>query len=883
MRRSLAAAALLAAACATRPSDQPAAVAPGAPDSSRFQQQVLLQGVFDEPTEIAVARDGRVFVTERKGTLRVYDPRTEGGRVLARLAVFTEDENGLLGVALDPAFDENRWLYLARTVGDTLAPRHRVARFTLAGDSLADEKVLVEAPITRGCCHTGGSMAFDGAGNLFVSFGDDSNPFATNYAPLDDKPGRELWDARRTSANTQDLRGKILRIHPEPDGRYTIPAGNLFADAKEGRPEIYTMGHRNPYRIAVDRKSGFLYWGEVGPDAREDGRDGPMGYDEINQARRAGNFGWPLFIADNKPYRDPAAGAPFDPARPANGSRFNTGAKVLPPAQPAFIWYPYEKSARFPMVGDGGRTAMAGPVYHAADYPADAPKLPAHYEGKLIVYEWMRGWMRAVTMNAAGDYVSMEPFLGHLTFDHPMDVELGPDGALYVLEYGTYWFARNPNARLSRIVFHAGNRPPVARIADGPTVGAAPLTLALSARGSTDADPGDALTYAWSFDGTATAAGAEASHTFATPGTHTVKLVVRDRQGATAESVRQVLVGNAPPAVRIAVDGNRSFFWDAARVGYRVEATDAEDGRLGAGIDPGQLRVTLDYRPQGVATALAAVAGHQADPPGLALMRRSDCLACHGVDQASVGPSFRMVAQRYAGQEGAVGRLAAKVIAGGSGVWGEHRMSAHPALSRDVSEEMVRYVLSLASAGASLPPAGTLRLDRHRPGESGAYVLSARYVDRARHGVGPLEGVAEVVLRAPALRAADVADVGSIGVIPGKGRDGVERPLATVFGAPAYLHLGPTDLTGVGAVRLSLQSQGHPVTVELRAGGVDGALLGTVQAPRAAKDVWSDVRVPVRGAGERDLYDVLRSGARDLGQWNPLTRLDGLAFERGAL
>src|SRR5205085_2161279 len=162
-------------------------------------------------------------------------------------------------------------------------------------------------------------------------------------------------------------------------------------------------------------------------------------------------------------------------------------------------------------------------------------------------------------------------FLAGLTFDHPEDVELGPDGSLYVLEYGTYWFARNPNARLSRVVYHAGNRPPTARLVADAVIGAAPLAVKLPARGSADPDG--------------------------------------------------------------------------------VDASDAEDGRLGSGIDTGQVRVTLDYLPQGAgASAAGGGAGHQADPPGLALIRRSDCLACHGVDQASVGPSFRMVAQRYAGQ-----------------------------------------------------------------------------------------------------------------------------------------------------------------------------------------------------------------------------------------
>jgi cytochrome c len=94
-------------------------------------------------------------------------------------------------------------------------------------------------------------------------------------------------------------------VHPEADGTATIPKGNLFPPGTPNtRPEIYVMGNRNPWRIAVDRRSGFLYWGEVGPDAGGPNENrGPAGFDEINQARAAGNFGWPLIIADNKPYR----------------------------------------------------------------------------------------------------------------------------------------------------------------------------------------------------------------------------------------------------------------------------------------------------------------------------------------------------------------------------------------------------------------------------------------------------------------------------------------------------------------------------------------------------------------------------------------------------
>ena len=120
MRPSIPASALLAvlalASCstATQPAQSPSRSAAAsnapAPDPSRFQQDVLLEGVFDEPTELAVAHDGRVFVIERHGTFSVYDPRTREQRVIAKLAVNDDAENGLIGLALDPAFLSNHWV-----------------------------------------------------------------------------------------------------------------------------------------------------------------------------------------------------------------------------------------------------------------------------------------------------------------------------------------------------------------------------------------------------------------------------------------------------------------------------------------------------------------------------------------------------------------------------------------------------------------------------------------------------------------------------------------------------------------------------------------------------------------------------------------------------
>ena len=854
-----------------------------APEPSRFQQDVLLEGVFDEPTEISVAHDGRVFIAERHGAFSVFDPATHAQRVIARLVVNDTDENGLIGLALDPKFDTNHWLYLNRTIGD----HHRLARFTLEGDSLRDEKPMIDVRIDKGCCHTGGSIAFDRQGHLFVSYGDNSNPFtAGDYAPIDPTPGKSLADALRSAGNTQDLRGKILRITPTPDGKYTIPAGNLFADPKVGRPEIYVMGDRNPYRISVDQHTGWLYWGEVGPDARQDSVYGPEGFDEVNQAKHAGNFGWPMFIANNRPYRNYNFTTKqlfdfFDPKHPVNTSPNNTGAKVLPPPQPAMIYYPYERSTLFPLVGEGGRTAMAGPVYHYDDFPGSAVRLPEYYDGKFIHYEWMRGWMMATTLSPSGDFLRMEPFLSQFTFDHPVDVELGSDGSLYVLEYGTYWNAKNPNARLSRITYHPGNRPPVAKLVASRTVGAAPLTVELSADSSFDRDPDDSVRFTWSIAGAPDRDGARITQTFATPGRHHVRLRVRDTHGAVTEAATDILVGNAPPTVTIGVEGNRSFYRDGETLAYEVHVVDPEDGILRRGIDSSRVLITMSFGPGGVAPPQApASAGAQAAavPVGLALIRKSDCLACHGVDNASVGPSYTAVAQRYGGHPEAFVQLVTKIATGGTGAWGDRVMPPHPAIPESDRRAMVAYILSLRSN--KLPPRGRVPLAVHANSRDGAYRLQAIYADQPRNGIGPLADTAVIILRSPRVPAATATALRNVGLTSGQGADGTTHMLATAYADTSSFSLGRLDLTRIGRVTIDFHgTEGrHPFTVELRDGSPRGALLGSADV-RPAGDRWTTQSIAVGSPGEHALYVVLRSPDRDVGQFDPMVTIDALRFE----
>jgi len=525
---------------------------------------------------------------------------------------------------------------------------------------------------------------------------------------------------------------------------------------------------------------------------------------------------------------------------------------------------------------------MAGPVYHYGDYAGSAVRLPEYYDNKFIHYDWMRGWTLAATLTPSGDYVRMEPFLSQLTFDHPVDMEMGSDGSLYVLEYGTYWNAKNPNARLSRITYHPGNRPPVAKLFASRTVGAAPLTVDFSADSSFDRDRNDSLRFTWTIPGVGDREGARISQTFTTPGRQHVRLVVRDRAGATSEAATDILVGNAKPSVTIDIAGNRSFYWNDTGVDYTVKVVDAEDGTLGK-IDPSKVNVSLAYGPAGAAATPAnANAGAQSasTPEGLARIRRSDCLACHGIDNASLGPSYVRVAQKYQYQPDARAKLITKIATGGTGVWGDRVMPPHPSLSEEDRRVMVDYILSLASS--KLPARGRAALSQHAASPGGTYRLTAIYADQPRNGIGPLADTAVVLLHASRILASSAESKRGIGIGNGQGADGTTHMLATIYADTANLGLGRLDLTGVAKVTLELRPGyrgAHPLTIELRDGSPTGAVLGSADV-RPSGQSWFTQSIPISATGERALFIVFRSPDRDIEQFNPMAMVDGVRFEK---
>lgn len=836
------------------------------PEENRFNKTVL-DFNLDEPTEMTILPDGKIVFLQRKGEVKLYTPADGKVKVVNKFKVGTKFEDGMIGLTADPKFSENNFLYIFYSHPERSA--NVLSRFVFKNDSvdMSSEKEILEVPTQREtCCHTGGSLAFGPDNNLYISTGDNTSPFESNgFSPSDERLGRSPFDAQKSSGNTNDLRGKILRIHPEPDGSYTIPEGNLFPKGEaKTRPEIYVMGCRNPYRISIDQKTGFLYWGEVGPDAGEDDSlRGPRGYDELNQAKKAGFFGWPYFVGNNYPYAkyDFAAqkvGPRWDPEKPINESPNNTGKRELPAVSPAFIWYPYAKSEDFPMVKQGGRNAMAGPVYYSENYKGKEGAFPDYFDGKLIIYDWMRNWMFVLTLDKEGAIKDIEPFMEDVKFNNIIDMAFGPDGKLYMIEYGTKWFAQNLDARLVRIDYNGGNRPPVVALSADKFNGALPLTVTFKSTGTNDPD-GDELKYELLVDGkTQTSADGNFSVTFDKPGVYKPELKVTDKHGATASTQLQVIAGNEQPAVKAQfVSGNKTFFFPGAPVKYTVEAADKEDGTTGDGkITADAVKVSFDYLKGYDMTGIAQ--GHQKAPspelPGKGLIDGSDCKSCHLIDQRSAGPAYKEIAKKYEKQEGAVDQLAAKVIKGGAGVWGTTEMAAHPQISVDEARKMVQYIMSLGQekSAKSLPLAGTVT-----PGKEtdGAYLLTATYYDKGSNNLPSIPASAAAILRSPALKADEASALHIARVLRYQGTTGLENVKNGSWAAYKGI-----DLTGVKSASISafiMEDQTVGGEAEVRLDQPDGKLLGKV---KFSKPGMSSVATKLDGSeGMHDLYIVFRN------------------------
>jgi len=822
------------------------------PPDYRYKVETLLEGI-PQPMQLQFAPDGRIFFIEIAGKIKIYHPDTKQVVQAGELKVFTGLENGLLGMALDPDFARNGFIYILHSPTDF--DGQRLSRFTMRGDTLdtSSEKIVLSYQEQRKeCCHHAGALRFGPDGCLYFSAGDNTNPFASDgFAPIDERPDRSPWDAQKSAANPNDLRGKINRIKPTADGKYTIPPGNLFPPGTPGtRPEIYVMGCRNPWRFNFDPKTSILYYGDVGNDAGNDSSErGPRGYDLVNQVRHSANFGWPYFRGNNYAYAaynfdTKKAGAKFDPAHPVNNSPNNTGRHDLPPAQPAWIYYPYGDSKEFPELGKGGRCACAGPVFRWQPAYEKTGGLPKSFDNCLLIYDWQRPFIKWVRLDANENRVAFEDFSKVLKYERPVDMVIGPDGALWLLEYGETWGA-NKDSALRRISFQSGHLAPVAAAEAKNANGREPLTVELSAENSKSLE-GNPMSYVWKLEpeGKVIASTATAKVTIAQPGNYRAEVRVTDDKGASSTASVSILVGNTAPVVKFESPQNGDFFTPGEAVDFKLSVHDAEDGDSASAPDVFAARTlvsaswkTLDGK------------GTQAEP-GFALMKQSDCFNCHAVDQQIVGPPLLKIAEKYRGQPGAEDASVQRVSKGSTGVWGQVGMLPHPQHTEDELHIMVRWIYSLepGKGGPGIVRGLTGQIVAPKDNKTTTGVLSATYADLGRPPAGSLSGTAEVTIR-PRRIEAELADEIHGPRTLNAGSAGGGKMLGAIDDKQ-YARFADLNLEKVRSVTFRVASEGQGGKVELRRSTPSGDLLASVDVSQTGGwEKWVELTAPIVAAG----------------------------------
>jgi cytochrome c len=647
---------------------------------------------LSEPIGFDILPDGRVVQTDRRGGVRLHDGEANTTTLIADIPVYTNSEDGMYGPAVDNDFAENHWVYLfyapvemTTDPGDEItyptttppgsAPNtgadpsvwdpwigyFQLSRFTFVDATateaahldLDSEQKILKVPVNRGaCCHVAGDIAFDSENNLWLVTGDDTPAGGGNsggFSPHNDMItttglfNAPHVDARRSAMNTNDLRGKILRIHVEDDGSYTIPEGNLFTGDEEGggktRPEIYAMGFRNPFRITLD-ENDVAYITDYSPDSQTPTNfRGPAGTGRMMKVDEPANYGWPLCYQPDLPYyrwnfnsSTPLDNPPLthecdNPAQgPENTSRWNTGLTHAPPVKRSEMWYSFTPENRadnplgtpcfdyyngsgtttcprlFPELLTGG-VGPHGAAKYDYDPDLDSPtKFPPYYDGAIFFGEFTRDYLREIRLDEDGNVLKINNLLNcgpaptnpnrPFVCDNPMDMRWGfQDGHFYLLTYGDGFFNINPDAAMTKFAYVKGTRSPVVVLDADPTDGPAPLTVQFSSEGTHDPDPADSITFAWDFDddGTIDSMDPNPSFIYTAIGQYTARLTVTDSSGKSSSANTTITVGNTSPSVTVDVPVDGGLFAFGDTIPFSITVTDPEDGP----IDCSRVQVTF--------------------------------------------------------------------------------------------------------------------------------------------------------------------------------------------------------------------------------------------------------------------------------------------------
>ncbi|MEQ1353553.1 MAG: PQQ-dependent sugar dehydrogenase [Candidatus Acidiferrum sp.] len=568
-----------------------------------FSETAAFSGLVN-PTTVRFLPDGTILVAEKSGLIKQFDSLTDPTPTVVadlRIKVHNFWDRGLLGLAIDPNFLINHYVYVVyshdapiggiapkwgpgddtsdpcptppgATTDGCVVSSHLSRLVAVGSDWTASEQVLIEDWCQQFPSHSAGALGFGADGMLYVSHGEGASfynldwgqfggtlgvPPPTPKNPCGDPPvpvggdqtkptaeGGSLrsQSPRRTAGEPRVLNGSVLRVDPATGAG--VPGNPLFGSSDTDERRIIGYGFRNPFRMIVKPGTNDVWVADVGASTNEEINRVP----DLTSAR---NFGWPCF-------EGPLV--------------FFTGLNICPTqaeTTPPFYTYTHDESV---VAGDGcstGSSSIAGMAFYQG-----ASNYPAPYNGALFFSDYSRKCMWVMFPGGNGDPDPATRAAFAATDFGPVDLQIGPDGNLYYVNFD--------GGKIMKVKYGLS----AVAVATSPTSGSAPLTVSFDGTGSVPAQVGDTLTFAWDLDGDGVyddSSSTTPSYTYSIDGIYEVRLKVTDQRGGSDISAPiTITVGNTPPTATVLTPPS-SLMWKVGDVvSFSGEAADTEDGTLSA-------------------------------------------------------------------------------------------------------------------------------------------------------------------------------------------------------------------------------------------------------------------------------------------------------------